>query len=274
MRKLFILTNLFWIGIITFYSCDQIRRVTDKTLPARATLVCPGCPDYEPITKPGENGNTTAYGNTAGLTVATAKNMADNYKSKCQPLLSAANMPPGKSDARSVWFSIGTLKEFIFNIEKSACTNNCNELALGVRIYFGEYTDFAAPSFTSPTNANDRLIRNDLLSVATSFPEYSNMHTLFMVPTYTKTLSGGITEHIDFDPWHIGSDCANPLPIDTLPVTTRILTLSPDQPQYGKQSTLKNIIKSKSLTNNYSESILLQNHGNLYPPGNPKGMSF
>jgi hypothetical protein len=276
MKKLFIITNLCWISIIGAYSCKEIEKITDSALPSRATLACPGCTDYNANDSLSGSNNVRVYGNTAGLTVATVKKMANNYITNCQQLLSAANVGGGNLDARSAWFSIGTLKEFIFNIEKSACANSCTGLDLGVRIYFAQYPDFTDASFTNPGNGDPALIKRDLLPVATQSPNYSKKHTLFIVPTYTKTLSGGTTVHVDFDPWHIGSDCSNPLAIDTLPANTRLLTLSPDQPQYGTTNSAKRAgpIKGKGFTNNYTNSILLQNHGNLYPPDNVTGMSF
>lgn len=102
-----------------------------------------------------------------------AKMVFDEYK----------NNTPGRKDddATSIWFSLETLKKFIWTIESNVCQNCPKPQKLGVRIYYGRYPQ-------STPNVNSR---------------YYNKHTVFMVATFDKAPN----QHFDFNPWAIGSTC-------------------------------------------------------------------
>lgn len=265
MKKLLILSNLLWISIISFQACDTIKKVADDNLPGiMGTLNCSGCSTYEKVSG---STNQNAYGHTEGLSLATARAIANNYASTCQNLLNG-NLRPGEQDARSVWFSLETLKEFIYNIEKTCCDSSCTDLQLGIRVYYAKYPRFDSTSFTSLANDPSKIsIFNDLQDVRTA---YSDRHTVFMVPTYNKVVNSD-TLHFDFDPWHIGS-CSNPTSLTSLSGSTRILSLSPDQQQWGKSIPEKTKGIKQRVVN--ASNALLQNHGNLYPPDNSSGNAF
>lgn len=74
------------------------------------------------------------------------------------------NQKLGIEDAKSIWFSLDRLQNFISGIEKSSATLNIQSKDLGVRLYYGVY-------------------KNN--------PEYAGLHTIFIVPTYNG---------VDFDP--------------------------------------------------------------------------
>lgn len=270
MKKLLILTNAVWISIICFQACKQVKPIVGSdSLPSVINKFCPGCADYS---KNNSNTNANAYGNTKGLKRITATTMAANYTANCQNLLSE-RLGGEQPDARSVWFSLETLKEFVFNIEKSLCNQNCNQkLELGVRIYYAQYPDIAALRTTYTSIQNGLSLYDDLQDINN---RYGKNHTLFMVPTYDKAIPVGKklpiqydTVHVDFDPWHL-DNCNSPKAISAIAPDERVLILSPDQKQFGK-GILKNNGKKNALTNN----SLLQNHGNLYPPDNPQGSAF
>lgn len=254
MKKLLIASNLLWVCIFFFQSCDS------KMYPILSSLDCPGCTTYN------SSYSASGTGNIKGLNIFTAKTLADRYIINCQQKLNANVIPLGYDtlDARSAWFSLETLKEFIYNIEKASCCST--KLELGVRIYYAQYPNFLMPSYTSNTT-----LINDLSTVATDHIAYTLNHTVFMVPTYNFA-----NKHIDFDPWHIG-DCSHPTSIadirnSFLPSGIPLfksLILSPDQPQFGRLENKKSATLNFDATNS-----LLQNHGNLCPPDDPSGSGF
>jgi hypothetical protein len=85
---------------------------------------------------------------------------------------------PNAQDSRSVWFSLADLQNFISEFQQSGSQN-----ALGVRIYFGEYSA-------------------DIIAKCQGNPQYTGLHTLLMVPT----LLGQDGFNHDFDPATGNSD--------------------------------------------------------------------
>ncbi len=80
---------------------------------------------------------------------------------------------------RSVWFSLETVKKFIYSIEKKTC-NTCAG-NLGIRMYLAQYpTTGPSASYTDLTIVD---------------ANYSGINTLFMVPTVDIG-----NYHYDFDP--------------------------------------------------------------------------
>jgi hypothetical protein len=77
-----------------------------------------------------------------------------------------------KTDARCIWFSLETLKQFICTIETNNAKLNIPAEDLGIRFYYAAY----------PMNYVD--------------VKKQNRHTLFMVPTYKN----GTGAEVDFDP--------------------------------------------------------------------------
>ena len=89
-------------------------------------------------------------------------------------------------DSKSIWFSLDSIKRFIWEIETNMCKNQCitqvNKHELGIRLYYARYP--LAYKRVSPFK--------QLLSLN---PSYQNLHTIFMVPTYNEN---GVDW--DFDP--------------------------------------------------------------------------
>jgi hypothetical protein len=165
------------------------------------------------------------YNNTglpaSKLKMNLVKTMAYSYQNPISP-----------SETRSVWFSIETIKSFIYNIEHNACGCTGN---LGLRIYYGRYP--------SPTLWNN--FGNDLGTVQSS---YAGIHTVFMVPTIN--VAG---KNHDFDPADVSMRC-NP----------------GYNSSYGiaKDTTLAFQLNSGSGS---ITALMAQNHGDACPPV-PTGM--
>jgi hypothetical protein len=87
-------------------------------------------------------------------------------------------------DSRSIWFSLDSLKKFIWEVESTVCKNKCaNTKNLGIRLYYARY-----PAISRYT----QLAR---LSQA-----YEKLHTIFMVPTYEAVNTSNKIYNQDFDP--------------------------------------------------------------------------
>lgn len=178
----------------------------------------------------------------------TAQALAENYKNDKAKAWITTEAQTGmasfiaEEDTRSVWFSLDRLKNFIWHIEKQNCDSGCNE-TLGLRIYYAKYPDFKKP------NPDQRLL--GLIGLP---PEYSNHHTLFMVPTYQNEKG----DNVDFSPGvcRAGFD-KTPL-IEIKGGTDLNLKTHRIDPQIFLMGTAPDA----------------QNHGGLIPPGNSAGTSF
>jgi len=91
-------------------------------------------------------------------------------------------------DSRSVWFSLDSIKRFIYEIESNVCSNCDNAIKpkLGIRLYYGQYNP----------------------AVITAPNYYDGLHTAIMIPTISDV--SGI--NVDFDP-HKMTNC-DPTDID------------------------------------------------------------
>jgi hypothetical protein len=221
MKKFLIVTNVCTLVLLylTAFNTPKASQQTSSSTsgPSDSLTFCQPCtsPNNIPL-----NGL---------IDLPTAFQLADNYKATC-----TAN------DTRNIWFSIGTLKRFLYLIERKTCQNSLciDKSKLGIRIYYGRY-----PALFSPTNQN----------YAGISPAYTDKHTLFMVPTYNKN---GINTDFNPNSFNTFKNCNNPLPITSTMPTAGVdwLILSPNAIQYT----------NNSLTGNPSN--IIQNHGDLMPP--------
>jgi hypothetical protein len=191
MKKLLIITNLFWVSILTFTAFQS----SDQTPVKKADKV-----NTDVISKAEKNTGVedgdckTICSNYTGvpfrkedgrISGAFAQQISNLYAKNHYPRASSYTIP---RDSRSVWFSLETLKSFLWEIESrtATCKEGCADLNLGVRIYFAEYPKKVNPN--DPFN-----------------PLFIKHHTIFMVPTYAKSIPQGqglppIYENYDFDP--------------------------------------------------------------------------
>jgi hypothetical protein len=184
------------------------------------------------------------------INYTTAQSMADNYKNDYGKayISSQDQFAIEKPDTRSVWFSLDRLKKFIWNIERQNCLNGCAE-SLGLRIYFAKYPDL---------NNADALDSIGLIGLIGVPKEYSNHHTLFMVPTYEN--DNGV--NVDYYP---GGDCRagfNEVP------TIKKFIADVDNPG------VRDIPGPTPMIFDMGINEDAQNHGNLIPPGEATGTRF
>lgn len=215
MKRILIVTNLILlVSIIYFNGCKQ----DEEKMPA---LPCPECKNYS------DSGFN-------GLSVNAAAQLSGLYAANHYPNYTING---ALTDSKSIWFSLDSIKKFIFKIEEAMCKCGVNH-DLGVRIYFGEYPDASSMANNAEFNTLD--------------PVMAQRHTLFMVPTYNYAGAD-----YDFDPWHLGKGgCEKPTTIcewvnadDSTFLSGNMLALSPDQ------------------------SRGIKNHGNMCPPLCPEGSS-
>ncbi len=185
MKKLLIATNILFLTTAIFFGCDP----KDKIVEAE----CDHCPNYS---------NQKFEGIPAGLGYDMIKNYKtdhwDNYRVpnlRNQPITSTS-----PTDARSVWFSLDTLKKFIWNLEQDVCNNKCvNKNDLGLRFYYADYPDETTwaqmdnPISTDPVEAAKTISHKN---------KYQYLHTVVITPTYYST---NAQMNVDFDPRYVSN---------------------------------------------------------------------
>lgn len=170
MKKLLIITNVIWVSIFCFIACDpeEEKPTTDSCNTIRSNY----------------NGVQTS----GRISPIEANIMADeyykyNYQAPNGRLSLYTGIKDKDLDARSVWFSLETLKQFLWEIEsKSATCKGCETLNLGVRIYYGVYPE--------PSDPNDTTFQ----------AKEKKKHSVFMVPTYAKRDANKVLRDYDFNP--------------------------------------------------------------------------
>lgn len=152
------------------------------------------------------------------------KALIDNYR---QNHLTAINDALGIEDAHSIWFDLPKLKSFIALIEKEASKINpeCTEEDLGIRFYYAAYP---------------KVENWDIMESHPVPQEYSERHTLVMIPTLKKESEEG--EKLDYD--------FNSLTQKNLALSARGVAPKDDDGDMG------------------------ENQGTLTPPGNPKTQKY
>jgi hypothetical protein len=229
MKNVLFITNAVFLGIILFMSCNK----ADLAAAAVTPEPCNPCTDH----------TSTPF---TGIKPSLAKKLFTDYKILNQPKLLIDKKIP---DANSIWFSLESLKNFIWKIEQETCKHPCaNPLQLGIRIYYGRYPS----EMTEP----------GLAGLPTSYAQH---HTLFMVPTYQDFVNSAV--HWDFDPRSWGTDNCKPTPMSDLYnnpsfvlANKEMLVFSIKEDQYFKSAdgTLQWIM----------------NHGDMSPPGTIVGMGL
>ncbi len=251
MKRLLILTNMLWITVVLYQSCrqEQVQPAaasgandnSEKVLSAReeaalTSASCPGCTDYKLF-------------KFAGISADVAKSLSKNYQTIDQPLL---QIEPGIPDASSIWFSLETLKGFVWKIEEAVCKNNCtSKMKLGLRLYYGRYPEAAEMAATP-----------DLSGLPASFAEH---HTLFLVPTYQDAVDPLI--QWDFDPWHMGtSNCK--------PKTMAAWFQGSDRPFGQEKSLVLSVNETQYFKSGGGGWSAAMNHGDLIPPYSATGTGY
>lgn len=201
--------------------------------------------------KGGESEEGIGYGctsETEGQTYAHFRDAVRRYKFERSDLAEAwsrgnvetslaVTPPEGLRDSRAIWFSMDSLKKFICTIEKYSKEIGIPSDSLGIRIYYGIYSD-------------------------TDY--FSRMHTVFMVPTFTM----GTGSQVDFDPRFSSIEMNRHMDSITKKIITRLLHTDfislKDRPAfksliYGRSSS--SVIKKNVIGGN----SMIQNNGHLCP---------
>ena len=170
------------------------------------------------------------------LDVSLLQDMTQKYKTDMDKNF---NKNHSKSDAQAIWFSLESLKQFIWQIETTVCKNKCGDEAknidLGLRIYYARY----------PTTGNTATFRQ-LKGVDST---YVDMHTLFMIPTYDNMVDT-VVHHIDFDPSKFDAAKCRYITLDNAVGTIMAYGGFPNQPARASGTS----------------STTAKNHGSLCPP--------
>lgn len=125
----------------------------------------------------GTDFNSIGKGSVSTLGIDFIQSIIAEYRDN-QFKFSTENL--GFEDARSIWFDLPTLKNFIAEVENQAKLDNpeLTDADLGVRMYFGAY----------PDNLPDGIVPE----------EYKKRHTLVMIPTKKENTEDGETYNQDF----------------------------------------------------------------------------
>jgi hypothetical protein len=136
------------------------------------TLSCRHCPAT--VVQDCYHCDTDAF---YGLTAEDYREGLQRYRRERADVIDDSVLKGIKSDARSCWYSIDTLKKFICLMEKYASRLHIPADSLGIRFHYAVYPG------VFPQN-----------------PEYSRLHTIFMVATCRSN-----EVNRDFDPRYLDS---------------------------------------------------------------------
>lgn len=220
MKKLLIAGNIIFAAIICFQACNPNHE--------KEILKNMHCSDY-------------SKESFDGISYATADTMYKLYQQnqyKKIGLVNTSAVDKNEKDSKCIWFSLETLKKFIYKIEDTLGKQNLNpDVEIGVRIYYATYMDSVA-------------MKNGKYQTTKLPSNYQFHHTVFMMPTFTKK-TGTQLIHYDFNP-------ATPLGKGGYP-----LTLDSARKMYGDKG---DFWTTPGLILGLTDEIYMQNHGELGPP--------
>lgn len=216
----------------------------NNNIPENTRSLTDICMDYDTITPP-------------TLTTEMVKSMVTQYSIAQLNSIQTATTNAVPVDARSIWFDLETLKEFLYQIEHNVNKNPTQgrDKKLGVRIYYAAYPDNTKMRDLAATQTDPNFSYN---------PAYEKKHTLVMIPT----IQGADRENYDF----------NPLDVNSYIGFTNMKTGGAYSPNSSSYSTLSlgtsaNPVNTTqgAIVNN---AVIARNHGYLIPPSSGIGLSF
>lgn len=180
MKTLSLAFNFIFLIAIIFYACSGSSSITSTS---SESCIQSTCRDYTGLPMEGL------------ISGSSLRSMTDYYKSDPgKRYVSQSRESVARSsveDARSIWFPLDKIKQYIWYIENQICRSDCPASSqLGMRFYFMKYLPTVGTS-EAPVDLQDVPI------------EYANLHSLAMVPGFMVG-----NELVDFDPRYIGADCS------------------------------------------------------------------
>lgn len=231
-------------ALLTYFLTCYFCKKKFEDIPENTRSLTDICMDYDTITPP-------------TLTTEMVKSMVTQYSGAQLNSIQTAPTNAVAVDARSIWFDLETLKEFLYQIEHNVNKNPAQgrDKKLGVRIYYAAYPDNIKMRDLAATQTDPNFSYN---------PAYEKKHTLVMIPT----IQGADRENYDF----------NPLDVNSYIGFTNMKTGGAYSPNSSTYSTLSlgtstnpvNTAQGISANN----AINARNHGHLMPPGNTIGSIF
>jgi hypothetical protein len=128
----------------------------------------------------------TCYGPFNGMPYADVLRMINNYNTRQYV---AIRNGLGFNDAKTCWFEITKLKNFICQAESILEQSGCPLKISGVRFHYAAHDQQSIAAYQLPQN-------------------YLRLHTLIMVPTYYDPVA---RKHFDFNPFVITANSCTPV---------------------------------------------------------------
>jgi hypothetical protein len=233
-------------------------KLNDTAKPSNLTSVCVEC-EEETVGQPMnhfknvlENYRKNVWDSINNNVIFSAPTKGLTFTDMSNRTSSTTNYD--KTDARSIWFSLETIKQFICTIEKNNAKLFHPATDLGIRFYYAVY-------------------ENDYSDVSKR-----NKHTLFMVPTF-KNDNGA---EVDFDPretylrqtklneryqgYYI-KNMANYAELLKNAGSAPGLMLAEKEPSIAQKST--NIIPQGKVAATTTDATMIKNNGQLCPVNCP-----
>lgn len=231
-------------ALLTYFLTCYFCKKKFEDIPDNTRSLTSICMDYGTISPP-------------TLTTEMVKSMVTEYSDTQLHNIQTAPTNAVPVDARSIWFDLETLKEFLYHIEHNVTKNatQARNKELGVRIYYAAYPKNDKMRDLAATQTDPNFSMN---------PDYEKLHTLVMIPT----IEGDHGENYDFNPLDTnsyigfvnmrkdGAFSSNSSSYSTLSLGT---SANPVNTAQGIS------------TNN---AVNARNHGELTPPGANSALSF
>lgn len=234
-------------ALLTYFLTCYFCKKKFEDIPENTRSLTDICMDYDTITPP-------------TLTTEMVKSMVTEYSDTQLHNIQTAPTNAVPVDARSIWFDLETLKEFLYHIEHNVTKNatQARNKELGVRIYYAAYPKNDKMRDLAATQTDPNFSYN---------PAYEKKHTLVMIPT----IQGADRENYDF----------NPLDVNSYIGFTNMKTggvFSPNSSSYATLSlgtSSAPVIYAPTTTGGgTSPSIISRNLGELSPPSTILGSAF
>ncbi|WP_396212546.1 hypothetical protein [Flavobacterium sp.] len=212
--------------------------LSNNDIPENTRSLTDICMDYNTITPP-------------TLTTEMVRSMVSQYSGTQLNSIQTAPTNAVAVDARSIWFDLETLKEFLYQIEYNVNKNprQGRDRELGVRIYYAAYPENTKMRNLAATQTDPNFSYN---------PAYEKKHTLVMIPTIGKD-----GENYDF----------NPLDVNSYIGFTNMKTGGVFSANSSSYATLS-LGTSANPLNQGTNPTVARNHGRLCPPDGYPGNAF